>query len=91
MKIDLSKIGATIEGDAEKIIALLAKAEIKISEDAPKAIAGLQVLIPVLDKALQDVASGSANPVSLVIALPGDIADFKAIWPAVKSFVEKLS
>jgi hypothetical protein len=90
MKLDLSKIGATIEGDAEKVVAFLAKTEVKISQEAPKAVAGLQLLIPAVDKALGDVAQAAGSPASLVIALPGDIADFKAIWPAVKSYVQKL-
>lgn len=90
MKIDLSKVGATIEGDAEKVIAFLARAEVKINEDAPKAVAGLAVLIPALDKALQDAATAAGDPTSLVVTLPVDIADFKAIWPAVKKFVGTL-
>lgn len=90
MKIDLGKIGATIEGDAEKVVAFLAKAEVKIAEDAPKAVAGLQLLIPAVDKALNDMAQTAGNPASLIVSLPGDIADFKAIWPAVKSYIQKL-
>ena len=88
MKIDLGKFAATIEGDAEKVIKFLSHAEVKIDAQAPKALAALGVLIPAIEKALADANSAAANPVSLVLSLPVDIADFKAVWPDLKSFLE---
>jgi hypothetical protein len=90
MKITLASLGATIEGDAEKVIKFLANAEVKIEADGPKAIAGLKAVVPVISKALGDVAADAANPSQIILTLPGQISDFKAIWPAVEKYVAGL-
>jgi hypothetical protein len=90
ISVDLSKAGVKLEGEASEIMAFLNKTEVKIQNSTPKALAGLGVLISATDKALSDVSAGAANPVTLAVAIPGDIADFKAAWSALKTFVADL-
>lgn len=80
------EIGKGIEVAAEDALAFFAKAQ----KAAPGVIAALAVLGAATEKALADAEGAAANPASLLLNLSGDIADFKAEWPAVKAFLESL-
>jgi hypothetical protein len=89
-KLSLKNVTVTIEDDAEKVIKFLANTEVKIEADGPKAIAGLKAVVPAISKALGDVAADAANPSQIILTLPGQISDFKLIWPAVEKYVASL-
>lgn len=80
----------TIEKDvelaAEKLLSIFTKAQ----KAAPSVLAALGVLAASVDTALNDVAAGAQNPTSLILNLPTDIADIKAVWPEVKTFLGTL-
>lgn len=86
----LLTIGKDIEVAAEDALKFISGASAKTTAAGPSVIAGLGVLAGAVDKALADVAAGAASPVTLVLALPSDIADLKAVWPAVTAFLKTL-
>lgn len=90
LSVDLQKFASIVEGDAEKVLAFLTKGEVKITATAPKAIAGLAVILSAVDKALGDATAVAANPTSLLLNLGTDAADVKAVWSDVKSFASSL-
>jgi hypothetical protein len=89
LTVDLEKVGAVIEGDAAKVLHWLADASVKISATEPKAVAALTILLTAVEAAIGDVGAAAANPASLVLTLGTDIADLKAVWPDVKTFVSE--
>ena len=80
----------TIETDAEKVLSWLTHDAAKIEKAGPNVLAGLGTLAGAVEKALADVAGAATSPASLVLNLGTDIADFKAVWPDVKAFIETL-
>lgn len=56
----------------------------------PAALVGLTALAGAVEKALVDSATAAANPTSLILSFGTDVADFKAVWPAVKDFLSTL-
>ena len=85
--LDLSKLGGTIEMDAETALAWLSKEGTKISTGTPKALAALTVVLTAFEKALNDVAADAANPTQITVNLPSNVADIKAAWADVKTFL----
>jgi len=75
-----------IEVAAEKLLSIFTKAQ----KAEPQVLAAMGVLAGAVDKALTDAATATANPAELVLALPTDISDVKAVWPAVKNFLSTL-
>ena len=90
LSVDLQKFTSTVEGDAEKVLAFLTRTEVKVTASAPKAIAGLAVILGAVDKALGDATAAAANPSSLVLNFTGDLSDVKTVWSDVKSYVDGL-
>jgi hypothetical protein len=90
LSVDLQKYAGIVEGDAEKVLAFLTKGEVKVTATAPKAIAGLAVILAAVDRALGDATAAAANPTTLVLNLGTDAADLKAVWSDVKSFIDSL-
>jgi hypothetical protein len=79
-----------IEVGAEDLLKFVNLANSKTASGGPGAIAALGVLAGSVDKALTDVATGAANPTTLVLSLPSDVTDIKAVWPAAKSLLATL-
>ena len=77
---------ADVEIAAEKLLSVFTKAQ----KAAPAVLAGIGVLAAGIDKALADVEAGAAAPATLAISLPSDIADIKAVWPEIKTFLSTL-
>ena len=48
------------------------------------------VLAAAVDKSLGDVQAAVANPTTLILDFGQDMADFKANWPALKTFLATL-
>jgi hypothetical protein len=86
----LLNIEKGIEVGAEDLLKFVTGATAKVNAEAPAALSGLGVLAGAIDKALGDVAAGAANPATLVLSLPSDIADIKAVWPATKQLLASL-
>lgn len=75
-----------IELAAEKLLSIFSKAQ----KAAPAALAALGVLATGIEKALADTETAAANPATLTISLGTDVADIKAVWPEVSSFLGTL-
>jgi hypothetical protein len=86
----LADVEKGIEVGAETLLKFLNIGTKAATSAGPSVIAGLGVLAGAVDKALTDVAEGAASPATLVLALPSDIADLKAVWPAVTAFLKTL-
>lgn len=69
-----------IEVAAEDLLKFVTKANSGVSKDSPAAIPALGVLLGAIGTALNDTAGAAANPLQLLITLPQDAADFKAVW-----------
>jgi hypothetical protein len=76
-----------IEVAAEDVLKYVNGANAKVASGGPSAIAGIAVVAGAVDKALSDVAAGAANPTTLVLNFGTDVADIKAVWPAVKGLL----
>jgi hypothetical protein len=89
---------ATIVVDAEKGIEIAAESALKfitnanqkVASASPQVLAALGTLLGGVDKALTDTSNAAQNPLAALINAPAEIADFKAIWPEVKTFVADL-
>jgi len=81
---------STIEADASKVLHWIVGTEQKVQTVAPKVVAALGVLGGAVEAAIADVNAAATNPTSLVLNLGTDIADFKAVWPDVKVFLEAM-
>jgi hypothetical protein len=79
-----------IEIAAEDALKFITGGASKVESAGPDVVAGLGVLAGAVEKALSDVASGASNPAQLVLALPADISDLKAVWPAIVTFLGTL-
>lgn len=79
-----------IEVGAEYLLKWFGVASKAVTSNGPGAIVALGALLGAAEKAIADVEAGATNPASLVITLEADIADFKAVWPAVKEFAATL-
>lgn len=82
--IDIEK---GVEVVAEDLFGWIKKANSAVQSGGPGAITALGVLAGAVETALTDAASGASNPAQLILTLPTDIADFKAVWPDVKAFL----
>ena len=56
---------------------------------APEVIAALATLLGAVEKPLMDVAAVAANPLNIALDVQ-TVADLKAVWPQVKSFLATL-
>lgn len=56
---------------------------------APAVVAALATLIGAIDKPLTDVAAVAVNPLNIPLDIQ-TVADLKAVWPQVKSFLTTL-
>jgi len=83
-------IGKDIEIGAADLLKWVTKGATTAAKVTPGALAAFGVLANQVEKVLSDAASGAANPASLVIALPSDIADFQAGWTDLKNFFATL-
>ena len=86
----LVNIEKGVEVAAEDLLKWVGAANAKVQSGGPAAIAGLGVLAGAVDKALTDAGTAAANPTTLILSLPTDISDIKAVWPAAKSFLATL-
>lgn len=75
---------------AEDLLKFLNLANKTANSAAPGVVAGFGVLAGALDKVLGDTAAAAANPAQVILALPVDVADLKAVWPAMKTFLATL-
>lgn len=86
----MANFGTVLIGDvevaAEKAFAWITKANNGLAKDSPSAIPALATVLGAIGTALTDAEAGAANPAQLIITLPQDVADYKAIWPDVKAF-----
>lgn len=57
---------------------------------APAQLAALGVLGGAIDKAIGDVVGQVANPASIVVEIPTDIGDIKAVWADAKAALATL-
>jgi hypothetical protein len=85
-KISIGSIEKGIEVAAEDVLKFISGAQTK----APAAVAALGVLAGGIETALTAVGNTAANPTTLVLNLPTDIADIKSVWPEVKTFLGTL-
>lgn len=91
----MANILVTIAVDVEKGLSIAAEDVLKavglassaVASSGPGALAAFGVLMGALDKAVTDVEAGAVNPTSLVVAIPPDLADIKAVWPAIVAFL----
>lgn len=86
----LLNIEKGIEVAAEDALSFITGANAKVQTGGPGAIAGLGVVVGAVDKALSDAAAVAENPASLTVTFGSDVADIKAVWPAVKAFLATL-
>jgi hypothetical protein len=84
------QFGESVEVDIEKALSWVTKEGAKISQGGPRALAALAVVLSAVEKALADGAAIAANPTTLVLNFGQDIADVKAVWSDVKTFVDGL-
>jgi hypothetical protein len=89
-EIPVPNFGTVLIGDvevaAEKILAFVTKANNGLSKDSPAAIPALATILGAVGTAVEDAATGASNPAQLLITLPQDVADYKAVWADVKAF-----
>jgi hypothetical protein len=84
------KIGKGIEVAAEDLLGFTQKGNATAQGASPAVLAALGVLASGVEKALTDTAGAAANPILGLVEAPAEIADFKAVWPEVKSFLATL-
>jgi hypothetical protein len=82
--------GKDILVGAEDALHFLATEEPRIVKASPAVLAALGTLAGGIEKAVSDVATDAANPLSVFIALPAQLADFVAVWPELKQFFASL-
>lgn len=82
--------GKVIEVAAEDVIKFAVKQEASIQKAAPTVLAALAVLAAGIEKAATDVATDAANPVNILLGGIEQGADFIALWPDLKAFIESL-
>jgi hypothetical protein len=76
--------------DVEVGIADAVKIFAGAASKAPAAVTSLTALAGAVDKALADVTTAAGSPATLVITLPTDVADFKAIWADGKTLLASI-
>jgi hypothetical protein len=83
----LINIAKGVEVAAEDVLEFITAANKIVQGEGPAAVAAIGVLAAALDKAFNDAAAVAANPTSLTLAFASDVADIKAVWPAVKALL----
>jgi hypothetical protein len=84
----LVNIEKGIEIGAEDALKWLSGAS-KSMQAAPTVVAALATLIGAVDKPLTDVAAVAINPLNIPLDIQ-TVADLKAVWPQVKTFLTTL-
>jgi hypothetical protein len=82
ISVDLSKAEATIEGDAAVVLAFLVKAELKLANRGPAAIAALGVLVAATEQFLTDADTG--NFIAAIQQVKPFVADMKSFIATLK-------
>lgn len=77
----------TVEKDAEIAVEDVLKVLGKVQSEAPGAAAALGAVAAAVSTALNDAEAAKANPTSLILNFGADIADIKAVWPSVVTFL----
>jgi hypothetical protein len=84
----------TILLEGEKIVEVGVADALKIfgavTSKSPAAIAGLTALAGAVEKVFADGATDAANPAQLILTLPSQVSDLKAVWPDVKTFLASI-
>lgn len=82
----LVNIEKGVEIAAEDLFQWVTKANNGLSKDSPAAIPALGTILGAVGKAIADASGAAANPAQLIITLPQDVADYKAVWADIVAF-----
>jgi|SRR5208282_2568289 len=95
--MSLSAFLTTVEKDVEiaakdvlKVFGVAQTDIAKVVAAEPKVLAALGVVAAAVSVVVNDAATSASNPASFVVSIPSDIADIKAVWPTVTSFLATL-
>lgn len=86
----LMTIGKDIEVGAEDLLKWVTNGTAAVSGASPSVLAALGTLAGGVEKALSDTASAASNPLAALVDAPAELADLKAVWPEVKTFLGTL-
>lgn len=90
ISVEVKKGEKIIEIAAEDALRFITSLQGDVNKGGPGALAALAVVLSAVDKALVDGTNVANNPASLVLSFATDVADVKAVWPAVKQLAASL-